>query len=137
VFVRGKITSQRRIVFRFSSCEKGKYDIINTVFNSQILFSGVLLGRLLVARLVKKFPAIKGPEFYYRVHNIPPIYLMLSQLNPVRALTPYFLEIRFNIILLFTPWFLKWSLPVRFYDRNIVCITSLMRATCTVDLILI
>jgi hypothetical protein len=42
--------------------------------------------------------------------------LSLNQINPVSILIPYFFEIQFNIILLFTvPRSPKWSFPFRYF----------------------
>jgi len=35
-------------------------------------------------------------QVYYRVHNIPPLAPINSQLNPVQAIQPYLCKIHFN-----------------------------------------
>jgi hypothetical protein len=62
--------------------------------------STVLLEKLTIPQLVKNFPAFVGTRrFIIVVTNSLPVIPMLSQLNQVHALSFYFLEIHFNVIL--------------------------------------
>ena len=57
------------------------------------------------------------------VHKSPPLFSVLSQINPVQGFLSRFLKIYFQIILS-TPRLTKWSLSLRFPHQNPLC-TSL------------
>jgi hypothetical protein len=48
----------------------------------------LVLEKLIVAQIVKKFPYMlaRNPNIRYPVYNVPPLVLVLSQMNPVHAL---------------------------------------------------
>jgi hypothetical protein len=58
----------------------------------------------------------KVPEAYYRTYKNLSLVLVLSQMNPIRTLPSYFLNLSFSSIVPSTPRFSKWSIPVRFPD---------------------
>jgi hypothetical protein len=62
------------------------------------LFGTGFLEKLVVSQLVKKFPVFYGTCG----HKSPPLD-MLSYLNPVHTITPYFLKIHFITIIPSTP----------------------------------
>jgi hypothetical protein len=64
-------------------------------------------------------------KIYYFVHNIPPLFLILSQINPVCTFPAYFFKINCNIILLSMCQSSKWSLSFSFLHHNTLCISSL------------
>jgi hypothetical protein len=65
-----------------------------------------------------------------RVQKITLLVPILSQISSVHTLTPCFLGIHFNIILLFAPRSSEWSLTFTLSNQNVVRIYhSLMRAT--------
>jgi len=62
-------------------------------------------------------------EVHYRVHKSPPLILIMRQMHSVHSLPPYFPKTHSNIIVLCTPRSSKRSLPFRFSNQNIICIS--------------
>jgi len=92
--------------------------------------SRVLLEKLTICQLVKKFPAFYGARkiitAFTSARNPVPI---LIQLDPVHTSTSHFLNIHLNIILPPTPWSPKWSLSIRF-PHQYPAHASLLSNTC-------
>jgi len=86
----------------------------------------ILLEKLSVPQLVKKFPSFYGTCFSlphsHVTANCP--YPEPARSNPP-PLTSHFLKINHNIILPSTPMFSKWSLFLRFTHQNSVYVSPL------------
>jgi hypothetical protein len=53
----------------------------------------------------QEFPKMLwNPKVHYRVHKSPPLASILSEFNPVEAISSYLSKIYFNIIYLPTSW---------------------------------
>ena len=94
-----------------------------------------LLRKLTGFQLVKKFPAFYGTRIYlhlltfifeysyalvrYLIHECPPPFPILTQVDPVHNPTSHFLKIHFNIIFPYTPGSSKWSLSFSFPHQTL------------------
>ena len=75
--------------------------------------SRVFLKKVTAPQQGNKYPVLLwDPKAHYRVQNSPPPIPILSQINPVDALSFYFLKMHFNIIPTSTSTCSKWSLPL-------------------------
>jgi hypothetical protein len=88
-------------------------------------WSRVLLEKLIVTQLVKKFPNFYGIQRFITYSQGPATCPVLIQTNPAHTFPPYFPKIHSNIIFPSTPWSSKLSLPLRFSNKNVVCIYDL------------
>jgi hypothetical protein len=79
----------------------------------------VLIGKLIVAQLVKKFPALYGTRVVKTMFGkSPPLVCVLSQMTPHLHILPF--KIRVNIVIPSTPVSSIYSLPFRF-PTKILC----------------
>jgi hypothetical protein len=72
-----------------------------TVWYTYLLtpYSKVLPEKLKIPQLVRKFSAFNEPlKAHYRTYNSPPVILILSQIDPIHALS-HFSKVYFNIII--------------------------------------
>ena len=72
---------------------------------------------------------LQNTKVLYRIHNSPPPFLILSQINPVHVSPSLFLKTRFNIIFSSTPRLSQRSLSFRYPNQGPVCNRPL-RHTC-------
>jgi len=66
-----------------------------------------------------------NPKFHHRPHKSQAPGPILSQLNPVYNLISYFFSINVTITLPSTPRSYMWSLSFMFFDKYVLCISSL------------
>ena len=84
--------------------------------------SRVLLEKLTVSQLVKKFPAFYGTRTFITAFTSARL-LSLSRASQVQLMPhpSHFLKIHFNIFSPSTPWSSKWSISLRFPQNNPAC----------------
>jgi hypothetical protein len=80
--------------------------------------SRVLLKKLIIAQLVKKFPAVYRTRMFITVFTKHDMVSTLIPINQFHIL-PYFFKIHFNITLLHIPKLYKLFLPFRFSGKKL------------------
>jgi hypothetical protein len=109
-----------------------------TIITYFILHRAVSLRRLLILSQTRNSPHFMIPAFHCRVLKCSSSVPLLSQINPVQALTSHFLKIHLNIIFPCTTGSCKSSLSLRFPYQNPVYISPLpIRALFPSNLILL
>jgi hypothetical protein len=58
----------------------------------------IFLEKLVVVQVQKKYQIFYETKCFYLVHNSPLLDPILSQINSIHTLTPYFFKIHLNII---------------------------------------
>ena len=91
--------------------------------------TSVLPEKLTVPQLVRTYSAYYGTRSFIIAFTSPTPVPILSQINPVHVSKPHFLKIHFNIILLSTFGFSKWSLSLGSPHQNPIR-TSPVSHTC-------
>ena len=88
-------------------------------------WSRILLEKLLVPQNQEISCILRNLKVHYHVHNSPPLFLILMQMNLNHILPPYFFTVYFNIIVLSMSRSSKCSLSCRFPYQNSTIISLL------------
>jgi hypothetical protein len=102
-----------------------------SIIQKELPRSTALLEKLILdSQLVKKSPVLWNLNVYYHAQKSPPLDPMLSQMNPVHTITPCFIMIHLNIIILPKPIAPKQSLPSYLTKILYAYVVSSMRDIC-------
>jgi len=96
----------------------------------QTPWNKILLEKLRVTQLVKKFPTFLEPQGSLPHSQEPTINPYSKPNEPVHTFPHNFPKIHSNIVLPSMPGSSKWSLLCRFSIWNIICIPYLSHASC-------
>jgi hypothetical protein len=86
------------------------------------LFRGAIFIKLTGPQLTITSAYLWNLKLHYRIHKIPLLVRVLSDINPVHALQLHFLNTHFNIQLPHTFIYFMWPLFMRFPNCNTLCI---------------
>jgi hypothetical protein len=103
--------------------------LVSFMFLSQLTpWSRVLLEKLTVTKLVKKFLAFMEDQARFITIHYMTLIPILHKMYPVHNFPPYFPKTHSNIIIQSMLMSSKWSLLIGFSNKNIVCISQLSHA---------
>lgn len=88
----------------------------------------VVLEEVIVTQRFKKFPALSNLKIHFHAYKIPPLMLIMRQMNNIQKFPPCFFMIHLNIIIKYTVWSQKYSLPSGLSVHNSACISYTSRA---------
>jgi len=112
--------SKRRVFIELNHPDKCENFLYNT--------KEVLLDKLIVTQLIKRFQSFHGTRRFITVFTTFRHWYHLSQMNPYHTLPPCFPKIHSNIVFPYTPLSSQWPLLFKFSDQNYAYISHLSHA---------